>query len=86
MPPDRQLLANLIARYGLRSREPLRRDAGRSLSLLVQSPTPAAAQQDNWLPAPLDAPSAHPWSGPAAEPGPLADASAMPQTKRLRIS
>ncbi|WP_339544492.1 DUF1254 domain-containing protein [Pseudomonas sp. RA_35y_Pfl2_P32] len=50
--PDRQLVANLIDRYCLSSRDHLQPDADGGLTLLVQSTAPEVPS--NWLPTPQD--------------------------------
>lgn len=53
--PDSFFVPNVIDRYALSSWMPLKFGADGSLDLYLQSEPPGAAQQQNWLPAPLSA-------------------------------
>lgn len=50
--PDRQLVANLLDRYCLSSRDQLQRDADGGLTLWMQANSPGAGEESNWLPTP----------------------------------
>jgi hypothetical protein len=50
------LVPNAIERYALHDRDPLRYNADGSLDLYIQSETPGAAREANWLPSPAGAP------------------------------